>query len=55
MSNKVPDAGFKLGKVYHLMGDCQRAKDTLQSVATDFSDKSAGKLADKYLTDQIDC
>lgn len=55
MSNKVPDAGFKLGKVYHLMGDCQRAKETLQSVATDFSDKSAGKLADKYLTDQIDC
>jgi len=54
-SNKVPDAGFKLGKVYHLMGDCGRAKQTLESVAADFGDKSAGKLAEKYLNDQIDC
>jgi tol-pal system protein YbgF len=54
-SNKVPDAAFKLGKVYHLMGDCQRAKVSLSDVAKTYSTKSAGKLAERYLLDQIDC
>ncbi len=54
-SNKVPDAAFKLGKVYHLMGDCQRAKTSLSDVAKMYSTKSAGKLAERYLLDQIDC
>ena len=54
-SNKVPDAAFKLGKVYHLMGDCQRAKASLSDVAKTYSTKSAGKLAERYLLDQIDC
>ena len=54
-SNKVPDAAFKLGKVYDLMGDCQRAKAALGDVATTYSTKSAGKLAERYLLDQIDC
>jgi len=54
-SNKVPDAAFKLGKVYDLMGDCQRAKAALGDVATTYSTKSAGKLAERYLLDQIGC
>ena len=54
-SNKVPDAAFKLGKVYHLMGDCERAKSALADVAKTYSTKSAGKLAERYLLDQIDC
>ena len=54
-SNKVPDAAFKLGKVYHLMGDCSRAKASLGDVAKTYSTKSAGKLAERYLLDQIDC
>ena len=54
-SNKVPDASFKLGKVYHLMGDCSRAKAFLQQVATSYATKSAGQLAERYLTNQIDC
>ncbi len=54
-SNKVPDAAFKLGKVYHLMGDCQRAKSALTDVAKTYTTKSAGKLAERYLLDQIDC
>ena len=54
-SNKVPDASFKLGKVYHLMGDCSRAKAFLQQVATGYATKSAGQLAERYLTNQIDC
>ena len=54
-SNKVPDAAFKLGKVYHLMGDCQRAKASLSDVAKTYSTKSAGKLAERYLLDQIAC
>ena len=54
-SNKVPDAAFKLGKVYHLLGDCSRAKASLGDVAKTYSTKSAGKLAERYLLDQIDC
>ena len=54
-SNKVPDAAFKVGKVYHLMGDCPRAKSALSDVAETYSAKSAGKLAEQYLLDQIDC
>jgi len=54
-SNKVPDAAFKLGKVYHLMGNCQRALSYLTEVKTEFASKSAGKLAEKYLLEQVDC
>lgn len=54
-SNKLPDASFKLGKVYHLMGDCARAKSFLQQVAQSYDSKSAGQLAERYLANQIDC
>jgi len=54
-SNKVPDAAFKLGKVYHLMGNCQRALTYLTEVKTEFASKSAGKLAERYLLEQVDC
>jgi len=53
--SKVPDAAFKLGKIYHIMGDCQRSKDLLVQVATDYSDRTAGKLAQSYIRDSIDC
>ncbi|MBT4010912.1 MAG: tol-pal system protein YbgF, partial [Planctomycetaceae bacterium] len=53
--SKVPDAAFKLGKIYHIMGDCQRGKDLLTQVASDYSDKTAGKLAQSYIRDNIDC
>ncbi|MDZ7687055.1 MAG: tetratricopeptide repeat protein [Gammaproteobacteria bacterium] len=54
-SRKVPDAAFKLGKIYHLMGDCERAKETLSRVARDHSGKSVGNLARSYLNDKVDC
>jgi len=54
-SRKVPDAAFKLGKDYHLMGDCERAKETLSQVARDHSGKSVGNLAESYLADKVDC
>jgi len=54
-SNKVPDAAFKLGKVYHLMGNCERALTYLTEVKTEFASKSAGKLAERYLLEQVDC
>lgn len=54
-SNKVPDAGFKLGKVYHLMGDCDRAQELLTQVMQENSGKSVAKLADTYLRDKVDC
>jgi TolA-binding protein len=50
---KVPDAGFKLGKVYHLMGDCVRAKELLERVMDQNPGKSVSKLAETYLRDNI--
>lgn len=52
---KVPDAAFKLGKVYHLMGDCSRARDLLQQVARDHRGKSVAGLAEAYLRDHVSC
>ncbi|MCB1692770.1 MAG: tetratricopeptide repeat protein, partial [Pseudomonadales bacterium] len=54
-NRKVPDAAFKLGKVYHLMGDCQSKKKKLEQVARDYKGTSVGKLAEAYLRDKIDC
>ncbi len=54
-SRKVPDAAFKLGKVYHLMGDCVRAEQLLNQVANDYRGRSVGQLAEDYLRDKVDC
>ena len=50
-SNKVPDATFKLGKVYHLMGDKKRAKPLLDAAATGLGDSA--RLAKQYLKDNF--
>lgn len=50
-SNKVPDATFKLGKVYHLMGDKKRAKPLLDDAATGLGDPA--RLAKQYLKDNF--
>ena len=52
---KVPDAAFKLGKVYHLMGDCVRATELLNQVVEQHSGKSVSKLAETYLKDKVNC
>ncbi|MBC8475833.1 MAG: hypothetical protein H8D52_00650, partial [Gammaproteobacteria bacterium] len=52
---KAPDAATKLANIPHPMGDCQRGKDLLTQVATDYSDKTAGKLAKSYVRDKLDC
>ncbi len=44
---KVPDAKFKLGKVYHMVGDAAKAKQLLKDVAGSNSD--AASLAKQYL------
>lgn len=54
-NRKVPDAAFKLGKVYHLMGDCDRATELLRQVAREHQGKSVAKLADAYLRDKVNC
>lgn len=54
-SRKVPDAAFKLGKVYHLMGDCDRATELLSQVVKEHRGKSVAKLAESYLRDKVDC
>ena len=50
-SNKVPDAKFKLGKVYHLMGDKKRAKPLLDDAAKGVGDSA--RLAKQYLQDNF--
>ncbi|MBD3648733.1 MAG: tetratricopeptide repeat protein [Pseudomonadales bacterium] len=53
---KVPDAAFKLGKVYHLMGDCKRAADILNQIIDQQRGRSVAKLAESYLRDKVgDC
>jgi len=52
---KVPDAAFKLGKVYHLMGDCERATELLNQVSAQHSGKSVARLAETYLKDKVSC
>jgi len=50
-SNKVPDATFKLGKVYHLMGDKVRAKALLTEAASGSGDSA--RLAKQYLNENF--
>lgn len=50
---KVPDAGFKLGKVYHLTGDCARATELLRQVIDQNEGSTVAKLAADYLRDRI--
>ena len=50
-SNKVPDAKFKLGKVYHLMGDKKSAKPLLDDAASGLGDSA--RLAKQYLKDNF--
>ena len=50
-SRKVPDAQFKLGKVYHLQGKNDRAHELLNIVAASSSD--ASRLAKQYLSENF--
>jgi len=53
--SKVPDAAFALGKVLHTLGDCERAKSTLEQVRDQYPGKSAAKLAGNYLRESVNC
>lgn len=48
---KVPDAKFKLGKVYHLLGDNAQARKLLQEVAAGSGDSA--RLAKQYMQDNF--
>lgn len=50
-SNRVWDGRYKLGTVYHQLGDDSRAKPLLEQVAA--SDARAAGLAQKYLKDNF--
>lgn len=52
-SRKVPDAAFKLGKVYHLTGDCVRATELLEQIVTQHQGKTVSRLAADYLRDRV--
>jgi TolA-binding protein len=48
---RVPDAMFKLGRIYHQEGDTARARDILDRVVNEYagSDSTAPRLAREYL------
>ena len=48
-SPKVPDASYKLGRVYDLLGEEGKAKAMLESVIQQYPDSAAARLADTYL------
>lgn len=50
-SNKVPDATYKLGVVYHRLGDDAKAKSLLTGVSQGSS--NAAGLAQKYLDENL--
>ncbi|AQQ69589.1 tol-pal system protein YbgF [Microbulbifer agarilyticus] len=50
-SNKVWDGRYKLGTVYHQLGDNAKAKDLLEQVAS--SDQRASGLAKQYLKENF--
>ena len=48
-SNKIADARYKLGRVYDLLGEKDKAKQTFQMVVANHTGSGAAKLADTYL------
>ena len=48
---KVPDALYKLGEVYHVLGDTARAREYLNRVIADYPTSTAAGLARKYLAE----
>ena len=48
---KVPDALYKLGEVYNVLGDVVRAREYLNRVINDYPDSTAAGLARKYLAE----
>ncbi|MDE0178552.1 MAG: tol-pal system protein YbgF [Gammaproteobacteria bacterium] len=48
---KVPDALYKLGEVYHVLGDTERAREYLNRVINDHPTSTAAGLARKYLAE----
>ena len=48
---KVPDALYKLGEVYNVLGDSDSARNYLNRVINDFPTSTAAGLARKYLAD----
>ena len=48
---KVPDALYKLGEVYNMLGDTERAREYLNRVINDHPNSTAAGLARKYLAE----
>lgn len=49
--SKVPDALYKLGEVYSMLGDTDRAREYLNRVINDHPTSTAAGLAQKYLAE----
>ena len=48
-SAKVPDATYKLGRLFNLLGDIKQAKIYLKSVIKKYPESTAAKLSDTFL------
>ena len=46
---------FKLGQVYDLLGDCERARGLLEQVVSVHQGKTVATLAEAYLRDKLSC
>ena len=51
--NKIPDALYKLGVVYHRLGDRHRALEYLNRVRAEHPDSSAATLAETYAQEML--
>jgi TolA-binding protein len=49
----VTNHALKLGKIYHLMGDCVKSRDLLSQMADQQPGKTMSKLAASYLRDSM--
>ena len=53
-SAKVPDAAYKLGRLYDLLGDKAEARKYLELVVSQYPGSSAASLSDTYLQSMSD-
>ena len=48
-SPKVPDASYKLGRVYDLLGEPKKSREILQTVVQKYPQTAAARLSETYL------
>lgn len=52
---RIPLATYRLGTVYHVLGDCDTAYEYLEDVVDEHDGSEAARLAEHYMTEMEDC